>query len=401
MADIELLRLVAFSFAGIGTAGLFALLPNAGIATITTCCFYVQIFAGFRPGDFALLFCSAATTALIINNRPNVKGAECYAGQKSWILLVSALAAVFIIFFRHNIAEFVIFFKTSGLLLATILILAINVLTSSTTILKACISLAIGLSAAILGPGLAIELPFSPWNTINLNEGKNLVAVLTGACIFPAILSTNTAVHVPLLRARSKLKSLEFPAILFLIVTGIGISPLSIVLLAILNSENVNFGAMTTYESSDITLSIIFSTIIALAITVLLSQKYLSLKIYFQTIQKKNNIEWIYVSIIFVIFSSATIYSDLGIEIIYFAIFIGMFLTMIKKHNYPINLFLVGFIYGNRMENMLSIISKSGFSLPIKYISVFSVLLVSALFYRIFVRKINTTGSTFIKNKFL
>ena len=387
LANIDLLRLIVFSFAGISTAGLFALLPNANIATITTFCFYVQIFAGLPPSDFILFFCPAVIAALILNNRPHTKGTESFAGQGSWALIFSAMASILIIFFRHNIAEFIIFFKTSGLLLITVLILAVNVLTSSTTVLKAIISLTIGLSAAILGPALAIELPFSPWNTINLNEGKNLVAVLTGAFIFPAILSANSVVHVPPLQARKKLKALEFPAILFLIVTGIGISPLSIVLLAILNSENVNFGAMTTYESPETTLSIVFCTIIALVISILLFRKYLPLKRYFQNIYKNNHFEWIYGSIIFVIFSSAIIYSDLGIEIIYFSIFIGIFISIIKKHHYPINLFIIGFIYGNKIENMFNIFLKTGSSFSIKSIFIFSVILIFTLLYRILLSK--------------
>lgn len=394
LANIDLLRLAIFSFAGISTAGLFALLPNANIVTITTFCFYVQLFAGLRPSDFALLFCSAVIAALLINNRPHTKGAEPFAEQSIWTPMLSALASILIIFFRHNIAEFIIFFKTSGLLLTTILILAVNVLTSSTTVLKAIISLSIGLSAAILGPDLAIELPFSPWNTINLNEGKNLVAVLTGAFIFPAILTTNSVVHVPLLQARKNLKALEFPAILFLIVTGIGISPLSIVLLAILNSENVNFGAMTTYESPEITLSIVFCTIIALVISILLFKKYLPLKRYFQNIYKRNHVEWIYGSIIFVIFSSITIYSDLGIEIIYFSIFIGIFMTTIKKYHYPISLFIVGFIYGNKIENMLNIFLKTGSSFSIRNILIFSTILISTLLYRVFINKKKSQIST-------
>ena len=389
LVNIDLLRLIVFSFAGISTAGLFALLPNANIATITTFCFYVQIFAGLRPSDFALFFCPAVIAALILNNKPRTKEAESFTGQGSWALMFSVMASILIIFFRHNIAEFIIFFKTSGLLLITILILTVNVLTSSTTVLKAIIPLTIGLSTAILGPALAIELPFSPWNTINLNEGKNLVAVLTGAFIFPAILSTNSVVHVPLLQARKNLKALEFPAILFLIVTGIGISPLSIVLLAILNSENVNFGAMTTYESPEATFSIVFCTTIALVISILLSKKYLSLKRYFQNIYNDNNFEWIYGSLIFVIFSSTIIYSDLGIEIIYFSIFIGIFITIIKKHHYPVNLFIIGFIYGNKIENMFKIFLKTGSSFSIRSILFFSFILIFTLLYRIFIIKTN------------
>ncbi|WP_321532653.1 hypothetical protein [uncultured Desulfuromonas sp.] len=356
VSDGQFLQLLFCSLAGAVVGCSLSCVSGVHRLTALTLVFFLQFLIGLTPEDFVMFAAAALAAALVSSSGHKM-------GRRSLVMMAGAVMAL--LFFSSELALFVIQAKSVGMIHVVLVILLANLLFAKSPVSKGMIALALGMVTAQLGSYLTSSSLHLPLDLFGWTEGTALIIVLAGTCVFSPLLCGPVVPRESVKANNSAdLIGLNLIGILSLLLFGIGTSIESIVLFAMLNYENVPFGAMAFIENgvriNQSLLAVLFSVLF-----VLLLQKTIvkDLRLLFTKIPL-----WMVHSMIAVIAITTLCVLDLGVFSIYLALIFGFVGMALEKSGMSTPLFLVGYIYGSHLGYLfeISILARQTlFQLPL------------------------------------